>query len=1115
MIAPYALVKMTIDGGGPVSGGQIVSGGNVIQLFGESTAHWETSLWEIYEYPDGFALPSGWQDIEGIYRYEGVVPPAFTIDAVANWGKYFFRLTVNEGKADGVFHGPSDPEQPLVDNRSGLSVLSTNGFHDVGYGEATQFDVFRQSIGELKITLRAIDAMGGGSGGGLPGGSNGQFQYKNGALFAGASGFIYDSGNNRAQAVASLAIKNSANALQAIIAATAQTVADHTFTIPNVASDTFALLAATQTLTNKTINATNNSIVGTGADVGDILVFDGSKFSVFDAHSKTDGTYFGIEGGVVGFYAPAGSGGASVGTNTVQISDGSGGFLSAANATYGGGFLSLATALKLTNSGHATSLASGTLAADVAVTLPAATTRLMGFDTTDAMTHKTYDVEGAGNVLTAASAGSGSLLVFNGSRYVAFPIGAIAGQLLAVNPTLDGYVFVNPSGGGGGGGTLPNFVSVSGTTIGATSANLVLPDATEIVLNDNTAYSLYVDIIGQRTDAPGDARKHVELLVRVASGVITVEDQTTLVDAANGMTWTYAFTDAGSRKFRVTATGTTGQTISYTAFITTGGPMVGAGGSGATSDGPITMLQTSNGTGGFTGASGFFAGSGNVALAAAASYGGGTRVFQLGAATANPSTSPSSGAVFYIDAADGYLKLKKSNGQVVALGASSGDPAILAQATWFIDPSAGNDNDTGLSGHPLQTWAELTRRWGVGAVLNPAGGTCTVKLMGALPSSDAIRLPAHLRLGVDCVLNVDGTRTTVRSGTLTAVTTINRATSVPWDATDSALGSGGAWTANLSQRVRITAGGNLGQTMWVAKDLGSKKARLSAPATIPNDGTLHVTQGTISTDAYTVETLSDVYIDEVALGGQWTFSTSGSIVVFSNLNVKGTITQVSACPDTLVLYSGCSFETCVAQFPGSSGATFLNCAFLNPVEGLTIDGAEANIEGGLLKSGVLTVLNSAAVTLDADVLIQGGAVNVGNNSTVSLGRCGIFDSAGDAFTVGISDTTAKKGGTSTARLQTGVFSSHALYGSGNTGVGLVVGAGALFLYETTVPVIAGASDFKVGGATSGFGFDMTTGLYVGPTTFTWAHLATAIGVGTGFGDNAHNPDKNAHVVKES
>lgn len=157
MQVPYAKVLMSVNGAATVFGGQVIIGGSTVQLSGESTSHWETQLWEIYDYPEGFALPTGWNNVNGVYQSNSVTPAIINIPAnTVKWGKYLFRLTVNGGLLNGVFQGTTSA-QPLVYTNSAVHVLSVNGLYDVAWQESSQFDTMRQWVGDLKRTLRILD----------------------------------------------------------------------------------------------------------------------------------------------------------------------------------------------------------------------------------------------------------------------------------------------------------------------------------------------------------------------------------------------------------------------------------------------------------------------------------------------------------------------------------------------------------------------------------------------------------------------------------------------------------------------------------------------------------------------------------------------------------------------------------------------------------------------------------------------------------------------------------------------------------------------------------------------------------------------------------------------
>lgn len=113
----------------------------------------------------------------------------------------------------------------------------------------------------------------------------------------------------------------------------------------------------------------------------------------------------------------------SAGGSDTQIQYSNAGTLAgAANMTYVGGYLTLATALKLKNGSYTTSLASGTLAGNVTLTLPASTCTLVGQNTTDTLTNKTVVL--ASNTITDTSAALGDLVKHNGTRFVRFAKGS-------------------------------------------------------------------------------------------------------------------------------------------------------------------------------------------------------------------------------------------------------------------------------------------------------------------------------------------------------------------------------------------------------------------------------------------------------------------------------------------------------------------------------------------------------------------------------------------------------------------------------------------------------------------------------------------------------------------
>lgn len=165
---PYALAQVSISGGGVVTGAQSVASAATLQLSPQSTVGWTTApLWEIYDYPPGFATPAGWTlQASGIITSTAQTPPIINLPANTGvlFGKYAFRLTSN---------GNNDPNNPnQVDTTLIVKMKSVHNINTVAYGEGSQFGgAQRQWLLDLNADLRAIETALAGGGGSVPTGS--------------------------------------------------------------------------------------------------------------------------------------------------------------------------------------------------------------------------------------------------------------------------------------------------------------------------------------------------------------------------------------------------------------------------------------------------------------------------------------------------------------------------------------------------------------------------------------------------------------------------------------------------------------------------------------------------------------------------------------------------------------------------------------------------------------------------------------------------------------------------------------------------------------------------------------------------------------------------------
>ena len=511
---PYANVRMILNGGAPVEGAQTVAGSTTVQLFGESTSHWENQLWEIYEYPDGFPCPVGWTNVNGIYRSDAVMPALITLSAAGTrWGKYMFRLTVNDGFLNGEYRGP-DSEQPLVDISCGVKVLSPNyGLHDVAFGETNQFDSFRQWIGDFKKTLRILDLIAGGGGGGAPGGAVGAIQtnngiggfggidvgtneqivksngtswvagavnlasaaavsgilgianggtgvstlpgsdnsffYNNGGLLGGASGLLYNESSNRAQAINGIEFTNGGN----ILVLDGAPTASRSLTLPD-ATDTLVGKATTDTFTNKTFDVagTGNILTSTAIAVGDLLKSNGTQFVRFARGTalqvlRVNAGGTDIEWGPGSGTTPGGSdnqfqynnGGVLDGTSGFTYNEGS----NRPQAVNGLEFINGANVLVL--DGNPTTART--------LTLPDATDTLVARATTDTLTNKT--INATNNTITDTSIADDDLLKAVSGKFVRFARGAASTLLQVTAGNVLAYGIATVAMGGTGLSALP------------------------------------------------------------------------------------------------------------------------------------------------------------------------------------------------------------------------------------------------------------------------------------------------------------------------------------------------------------------------------------------------------------------------------------------------------------------------------------------------------------------------------------------------------------------------------------------------------------------------------------------------------------------------------------
>jgi hypothetical protein len=168
---PYALAQVSVNGGAPSPGGGpgagvVIPASATIAFTGVDTTGWVTALWELYDYPPGWSVPSGWTRIAatGVVQFSGTSltpnPPVWTAPTISGWGKWGLRLTVNNATdPQGAVNFPR-----MVDTSLALTMYSLHGFHDGLAGEQSQFIAAspapnRQWAEDYKLNVRTMESL--------------------------------------------------------------------------------------------------------------------------------------------------------------------------------------------------------------------------------------------------------------------------------------------------------------------------------------------------------------------------------------------------------------------------------------------------------------------------------------------------------------------------------------------------------------------------------------------------------------------------------------------------------------------------------------------------------------------------------------------------------------------------------------------------------------------------------------------------------------------------------------------------------------------------------------------------------------------------------------------
>lgn len=371
------------------------------------------------------------------------------------------------------------------------------------------------------------------------------------------------------------------------------------------------------------------------------------------------------------------------------------------------------------------------------------------------------------------------------------------------------------------------------------------------------------------------------------------------------------------------------------------------------------------------------------------------------------------------------------------------DPQWQQQQDWYVDPVAGNDENTGATALlALKSDTERSMRWGTYTLISASKN---VYWLGNVTVASF-----YHTLGRGVVLHVYGTKTSVVAASFTATTARASGTNCA-DVTSVSMTG-----ANSVNRL-ITLDSGLGWA-WVAKDLGADKFRLSPWMTITDAGspiggtpTLIADPGNVAYNVWTLSTVTGLNVDMQMQDGAL-----GSQLVFEDLAVQ------RPSPDHI----------CYLNVRGGGGISFLRCDLI-PVAAGTAGGGSPRTEtgcvfaigcrtggiiagdystGGIYQASACLVAGTAIsarrfglLQLDSDTLCQAVAANIERNGWLRCGSFCVFDAPGVAVNV-----------EPLAEIRTvSINGGSLIWGSGNGGVAMVIGAAARVIY-TTKPTITGS-----------------------------------------------------------
>jgi DNA-binding beta-propeller fold protein YncE len=381
------------------------------------------------------------------------------------------------------------------------------------------------------------------------------------------------------------------------------------------------------------------------------------------------------------------------------------------------------------------------------------------------------------------------------------------------------------------------------------------------------------------------------------------------------------------------------------------------------------------------------------------------------------------------------------------------DTKWLSQATWYIDPIAGNNENSGIdSGHPIKDCDEIQRRWGNNAII-PQAVTINV-----LNNIDHIFLKA-IPYDNTCKLTVKGTVTPILTTTISAFANYSHGTYGSVDPTPTILSGTGIsdWTPYIGKRLRSNS---LYAWTDIVNPNGGGVSTVSSSPWGFKATTLVFTQSSPSvSDPLIIESLSTVgYIDITWIGGDGygdtpSFGSFNDFIEIQNFDIINKLSVAVTSRDSCISIFGCNIRI-TAYIANINSVNFIIyiCYILN-----NIASNQLSFQGCLLTNTFGYLSNFYYYCLSR---------NNGSLSSYNFWGDSIISSTGSLLSVQAFNSYSSLIYCQLSTIKIKIFGMSGKAAAGAVGIFLANGCSILFDSTVAYNILGGSGAAEIGTATN-------------------------------------------------